>query len=586
MSKIIHNVQKKFSRMERGQVLVVVALAAVGIIAIIGLVIDVGIMFIGNARLRRAVDAAALSSALQFREGYDINTLTDAANEFLIMDGFSNPRSTVATCDNNPTNMNLGCVTGQAARKLVGVYATADVKLAFLPIIGINSVPISAQAVSETASLDVVLVIDRSESMTYTDASGHKLNPGDPMRDPYWCNNPSLNGLSDAQRTYNSKIDNAPYVLTSACQPFFQVIGAAIDFTKILFFPYDELSIVTFDKDPGVDRNTKPYPTWPGTLPLCTGTRCANLSLGQDCPNGTSGCTPNDAVIPTLENLTVIQGDDPPYKNATSYTDDYRGYGGVSGACVGGVYQYWAQPPVMGAGSNYWGLIGQGQDVCPPGPTPPPDPSRYTTTNIGGGLEMAGNQLATDTRQDVLWVVILLTDGVPNAGYSDNVTVTVHNWKTGADLPSPLPQTFCPSSTWVQHSPTLPVCVIGDATSINNDWYRSTRPIPTDPSYDALTYAMDQADFVGLPYAPHATPPTYGQNALLYTIGLGSELTNYPITGFTDPVTSGSGEGLGTIFLNYAANVGRGLYFPAPNASDLTSIFRSIGSDIATRLAK
>lgn len=42
--------------MERGQVLVLVAGAAIGIIAIIGLSIDVGLMFIGNARLRRAVD--------------------------------------------------------------------------------------------------------------------------------------------------------------------------------------------------------------------------------------------------------------------------------------------------------------------------------------------------------------------------------------------------------------------------------------------------------------------------------------------------------------------------------------------------
>ena len=164
--------------MERGQVLVVVAVAAIGIIAIIGLVMDVGLMFIGNARLRRAVDAAALSSALQFREDSNQGVLTDAANEFMVENGFTNPNSTVSTCDFNPT-ADIGCTTGQK-RKLVRVHATADVKLAFLPIIGINSVPISATATSETASLDVVLVIDRSESMTY-DAP-----KTDPMRDPFY----------------------------------------------------------------------------------------------------------------------------------------------------------------------------------------------------------------------------------------------------------------------------------------------------------------------------------------------------------------------------------------------------------------
>ena len=95
MPKIIRNVKHKISRMERGQVLVVVALAAIGIIAVIGLSIDVGIVFIGNARLRRAVDAAALSAALQYRQNSNIGQLRAAANEFLILNGIpsvSRPR--------------------------------------------------------------------------------------------------------------------------------------------------------------------------------------------------------------------------------------------------------------------------------------------------------------------------------------------------------------------------------------------------------------------------------------------------------------------------------------------------------------
>ncbi len=62
------------------------------------------------------------------------------------------------------------------------VVAAGRVPLAFLPVIGINSVPITAEAISETASVDVVLVIDRSESMTYT------APPGEPERDPAECN--------------------------------------------------------------------------------------------------------------------------------------------------------------------------------------------------------------------------------------------------------------------------------------------------------------------------------------------------------------------------------------------------------------
>ena len=70
-------------------------------------------------------------------------------------------------------------------RKLVRVHVWATVDLAFLPVIGLYSVPISAEATSETASLDLVLVLDTSESMTF-DA----LKPGDPgydARSPGHC---------------------------------------------------------------------------------------------------------------------------------------------------------------------------------------------------------------------------------------------------------------------------------------------------------------------------------------------------------------------------------------------------------------
>jgi hypothetical protein len=552
---------------------------------------DVGLIFIGNARLRRAVDAAAISAALQYRQGFDTTSLTNAADEFLQLNGFSSATAKVDDCITQPADTTL-CTT--PPRKLVRVYATTPINLAFLPVIGVNSIIISATATSETASLDVVLVIDRSESMTY-DAKTKDATTGDyidPMRDPYYCNTPSVNGLSNAVRTYTSTVYNSvthsypTYVLTSACKPFFSVIGAAIDFTDILLFPYDQMSIVTFDKDAGVVQ----------TDPI-TGksTRVPNLALGADCPDP-NNCTANNVVIPALENLTVFQG------GAT--TGDPNGansiFNGAGSAAPARCYDnravkamncspaicmdspVWTpSPPNTTPYTNYKGLLGAGEDACPsvnPTFNPPADPSHYTTTNIGAGLKMAGDQLASDTRQDVLWVVILLTDGVPNAGYSD----------TAIDPNTLLPLTFCPSSTWGNISPNLPVC---DNGNVALDWNNGittgttrTRPLSTNSAYDALSYAFDQADYVGLPY--NATTGAGGQDALVYTIGLGTELTNYKIASFTDPVTGNVNEGLGTIFLNYAAMVGRGQYFPAPTATQLNTIFREIGSNIAVRLAK
>jgi hypothetical protein len=90
------------------------------------------------------------------------------------------------------------------------------------------------------------------------------------------------------------------------------------------------------------------------------------------------------------------------------------------------------------------------------------------------------------------------------------------------------------------------------------------------------------ADFVGMAYPK-------GQNALLYTIGLGPEVDKYPQASYSDPNSNppgATGEGLGKIFLNYAAAVGRGSAFYAAEPSDLDKIFTLIGSNIATRISQ
>ena len=57
------------TRAERGQALIVIAMAMIGLLAFVGLTIDSGILFIAEGHLRRAVDAAALAAATQFRVG-------------------------------------------------------------------------------------------------------------------------------------------------------------------------------------------------------------------------------------------------------------------------------------------------------------------------------------------------------------------------------------------------------------------------------------------------------------------------------------------------------------------------------------
>ena len=66
-------------------------------------------------------------------------------------------------------------------------------------------------------------------------------------------------------------------------------------------------------------------------------------------------------------------------------------------------------------------------------PNDPLDPSQCTTTDIGDGLMLAGNEYGNSPRQGSLWVTVLLTDGSANGGPVDA--------DTGQAL-------ACPNSTW------------------------------------------------------------------------------------------------------------------------------------------
>lgn len=323
--------KKNVRRLEKGQVLVLVALSAIIIIAIMGLTLDVGIMFIQSARMKRAVDAAALASALQYREGYTMEGLTRAANEFLRLNGIDPVTAIVDTCSTD----NSLCT--HPMRKLVRVRAHGTVHLAFLSVIGIDSVPINAEATSETASVDVVLVIDRSESMTW-DAPA-----GDPMRDPSQCNNVDTG-------------DGIP----GECHPFEEVKVAARDFVRQLYFPYDQVAVVTFDKQAQVD-----------------------LHLSDNETN----------ILNSINNLGVYEA-----QGVCPHGDPCRRYDEVGNFGL------------FGCGS--WGMLGDDPGQC------------TTTNIAEGLMVAGNEFARPPIREEALWVVILLTDGAANGGACPSSTWT------------------------------------------------------------------------------------------------------------------------------------------------------------------
>ncbi len=177
------------------------------LLGFVGLSIDLGRIFVAMGSLRRAVDAASLGAASQFREGRGIEQMTAMAAQIMNMNGVTPDSVLVEDCPHAlVANDPVLCVTPR--HKLVRVTASVAVPMAFLRVININSFSISSNAVSEAASLDVVLVIDVSESMS-SDNTGNG-------RDPGRCND------------------------TQTCQPFEKVRGAANAFVDRVLDLEDE----------------------------------------------------------------------------------------------------------------------------------------------------------------------------------------------------------------------------------------------------------------------------------------------------------------------------------------------------------
>lgn len=188
-------------RSQRGQSILLLAFAFIALIAFVGLVTDVALLFTRYAALRRAVDAAAIAAAGQVREGTDYATVAIAAEQYIELHNLDSRSTLVETCETDIYQWRLGlgpwegdphpesadpwtCGDGTEKcnvpdlmpitelcdwgdpHKLVRVSAQIESPTTFLALIGIPSITLEATSVSETAVLDVALVIDTSESMS------------------------------------------------------------------------------------------------------------------------------------------------------------------------------------------------------------------------------------------------------------------------------------------------------------------------------------------------------------------------------------------------------------------------------------
>jgi hypothetical protein len=173
---------------QQGQSILLLAFGFIALAAFVGLVTDVSIMFVRFSTLRQAVDSAAVAAAGQIREGTDYGTVALTARQYIRLHGLDPTRVWVETCETDivewkEDNPGLQPFTTNAAgetvnvmpetdlcdwddpRKLVRVTAQIDSQTTFLKLVGIDDFVLTSSSTSETAVVDVALVLDTSMSM-------------------------------------------------------------------------------------------------------------------------------------------------------------------------------------------------------------------------------------------------------------------------------------------------------------------------------------------------------------------------------------------------------------------------------------
>jgi hypothetical protein len=530
---------RKRKDLQSGQAMVLIALAFVGLAAFIGLATDAGILFSSVGSLRRAVDAAALSASNQFREGQTQSDIEASARQFIKInlasydpilddppDNPCNPEDPesdcdiavrVQTCENDVTL----CPPGSPRKKLVRVEADMRVNLAFLPIIGYDWTVIRANAISEAGSVDLVLVIDTSPSMSYDlckdginndeGISGELPDEKDDCEQVFPGTGLGSNGMpeSDVQTCTDAPIRQ------NQCEPFETVREDARDLVGRMYFPYDRVAVVGFGSTANVILN----------LDECT----------FDPPNAVAQ---ENCILDGIDNLEV------------------------------------ELEPIVSENCPNWVSTG--------------DPSGCTSTNTGDGLRFAGNLFAdndndrdpdeNDSREQAVWVVVLLSDGVANAAIR---------------VDSSPPEWVCPPSTWLPPSDHPPYCQDGDPGP-------SLAPPRADnhDDFDADDHARKMALFVGCPNELPTDPADRGpcseagNEAVIFTIGLGDAVVSYDRGG--DPEVGGE-------LLQFIAAVADGLpgddpcepygpdtdcgnYYFVEHVDELEAVFEEIASRIYTKL--
>jgi hypothetical protein len=589
MRRLLTRITPRFRKDRAGQSIVLLAIGFIALIAFVGLVTDLSLLFVRYSALRRTVDASAIAAAGQIREGRDFGDVAIAARQYIELHGLEPSRVFVETCETDIDAWRQGrspytqphpeasyalsqmpeteLCRWSDPRKLVRVTAQIDSPTTFLKLIGWNDIALEATSVSETAVLDVALVLDTSESMVNETSVAQYTNVGlnnatmraecyvpvtDPitgqitpdinkLRWPACCDDPgqafvrldtatgfwviytdlNANGQEDPGEAGVRPLPPNSRALADGklndliCEPFKQVKDAARNFIRSLdYVRGDRVTLVTFDR---LGKNITPIGVTDPTLIMMSDEQQAMVTL--------------DERVGVGANVTV---------GGVTYTNQTGWYGRCNTIEISRADQMEA-PPLDTRDIN--GIIVNPQSLrywSYESLAPCPD------TNHGGGIKAASNALTNvaTIRRDAVWVMIVLSDGAATATDADTNISSPNYGSVG----------FCPWNTFCNTNPSDLRPIYAECTHPPNNGEPSTpfcndddpltrhfclgwstdpvlngRPIPGNPecgrsgNYDADDFARDWADFAGL---QEVIPNVDGNFIAIFSIGFGVDIAN------------------------------------------------------------
>jgi hypothetical protein len=555
-------------RPSQGQAIVIIAFVFIGLIAFVGLVVDVGVVLTRFAQLRRAVDASAVQASNQFRESRILYDQSGSGGDI-----FASVQQTMAA---------HGFDTPEGR---VRVFACINAGADLVTSRDNSSPPFSTPDAYETPDMQEAL---RAELCF------------DPPRKLV-----RVDGEADVGLPFLSIVGWRQ--LTIKAQSTGE--AAAIDFAIVL------------DRSSSMARD------------VCSaGNNYGGSGSMQACSAACSAsktCHPFEEVRDNAKRLVtrlkfpqdrvaIIQFDRDPYIFDTA-TNTFVSKPNVIAATM----MISDQQKALDVLDNYFSI----QTNCGPitGVEPTSINSCGLNTNIGGAIRASTQALAVQgRRRGSVWMMLLLTDGAPNA------TDAIPGFEAG----------FCPPASWpsparigqpititgyYQHQGESPyaeptcliprtgppigrTCILSD-TKVDKCAPGTTLKWPTagyQYYYDADDYAHDQADYMA------------NNGIVAFTIGLGSLVTDAPNYLDGNPANPKRDPDGGERLLRYIADMGYdpdvkydkkywpcqskwawdstqtpkptgascGNYWYAATGNDLRRVFEEIASRLFTRLAK